>query len=138
MRAAKKPNLGGRPPHEPTAQSRKTVESMTGFGIPQNDIGLVVGVSKVTLEKHYRAELDTGAIKANSTVAGSLYKQATSGNNVTAAIWWTKARMGWSETHKHAGPDGGPVQVEDTTKLKLAMLIGRALQEAAEIKASKE
>ena len=35
------------------------------------------------------------------------------------------------------GPGGSPVQVEDMTKLKLAMLIGRALQEAAEIKAKR-
>ena len=34
---------------------------------------------------------------ANYQVAKSLYEQAV-GGNVTAAIWWTKARMGWSET----------------------------------------
>ena len=100
----------GRPPHKPTDDMRKTVEAMAGYGIPQTDIGLVVGISKPTLEKHYRVELDTGAIKANSKIAESLYKQAT-GGNVTAAIWWTKARMGWSETMKHTGGDGGPITV---------------------------
>lgn len=90
----------GRPPHKPTDKSRNTVKAMASYGILQEDIGTVVGVSKPTLEKHYRRELDTGAIKANSKVAESLYKQATSGN-VTAAIWWTKARMRWKEESIH-------------------------------------
>ena len=93
------------------------VESMAGYGIPHDDIGKVVGITRVTLAKHYRKELDTGHIQANSMVAASLYKMATGdadkkiAPNVTAAIWWTKTRMGWSETMKHAGQDGGPIQV---------------------------
>lgn len=90
-----KPN--GRPPHKPTAESRNTVEAMSGYGIPHADIGKVVGIGHVTLAKHYRVELDTGYIKANSKVAESLFKQATSGN-VSAAIWWSKCRMGWKES----------------------------------------
>ncbi len=108
--AKKKPKKNGRPPHKPTDESRKAVETMAGYGILQEDIGKVVGVSKPTLEKHYREELDTGAIKANSMVAQSLYNQAISGN-VTAAIWWTKARMKWSETVKHGGDPDNPIIV---------------------------
>lgn len=103
-----KAKKAGRPPHKPTDESRATVEAMAGYGILQTDIGVVVGVSKPTLEKHYRAELDTGAIKANSKIAESLYKQATSGN-VTAAIWWSKARMGWKETQVYAGDPDSPI-----------------------------
>ncbi len=69
---------------------------MVGFGIPQADICAVIGIAKGTLEKHFRAEIDQGAAKANAKVVESLYNQAT-GGNVTAAIWWTKARMQWSE-----------------------------------------
>lgn len=106
---------------------------MAGYGILQEDIGLVVGVSKPTLEKHYRAELDTGAIKANSRVAESLYKQAI-GGNVAAAIWWSKARMRWSETHRHAGPDGGAVKVdvEDVSNKEIARRILAYVRQAQE------
>ena len=110
-----KPN--GRPPHKPTAEGRKSVEAMAGFGIPHDDIGKVIGVTAVTLAKHYRKQLDTGHIKANSRVAESLYKMATGDEtkkiapNVTAAIWWTKTRMGWSETMKHTGEDGGAIKM---------------------------
>jgi hypothetical protein len=101
----------GRTSYVPTAEISRLVEAMAGYGVPHIDISKVVGINHKTLAKYYRRELDTGHIKANSEVAASLFKQATEGNNVAAAIWWSKARMGWSETHKHAGADGGPMQV---------------------------
>ena len=69
---------------------------MSSYGIPHDDIARVVGVTGKTLRKHYRAELDTGHIEANAEVVGSLIQNAKDGN-VTAQIWWTKTRMGWSE-----------------------------------------
>lgn len=110
-------NKGGRPPHKPTAETRKQVESMAGFGIPEKDIGRSIGISDVTLRKHYREELDMGTVKANSAVAQSLYKKATGdgASSVTAAIFWLKTRAGWKETfvNEHSGPDGGPIEVSD-------------------------
>lgn len=85
-----------RPRHEPTDDQRKMVKAMAGYGIPQDDICTILGVTGKTLRKYYRAELDTGEINANAQVVGALFKAAT-GGNVTAAIFWTKARMGWSD-----------------------------------------
>ena len=51
----------------------------------------------LALVSAFRAELDRGMAQAHCDVAKSLYDQAV-GGNVTAAIWWTKAHMGWSET----------------------------------------
>jgi hypothetical protein len=36
-------------------------------------------------------------IKANAAVAQSLFNMATREKVPSAAIWWTKARMGWRE-----------------------------------------
>ena len=85
----------GRPPHVPTNQTRRLVEMMSGCGIPQMQIALSVGISDETLRKYYRQELDLGAIVANAKVAETLFRQATEEGNTAAAIWWTKARMGW-------------------------------------------
>lgn len=98
-----------RPPHEPTDTSRKMVESMAGYGIREDEISIVVdgGIDPKTLRKHYRSELDTGHIKANSMVAGALFKQATASDNpsISAMIFWLKTRAGWKETavfeHQH-------------------------------------
>jgi hypothetical protein len=105
------------PAFKPTDEQRRIVEGMSGFGIKHADIcQLVINprtgkpLDPMCLRKHFRSELDTGHVKANAAVAKSLYNQALAGN-VTAAIWWTKARMNWSETAKieHAGKDGTPI-----------------------------
>lgn len=106
----------GRPPHEPTDAERRQVESMAGYGIPAADIAMSLQISRPTLLKHYRRELDMGHIKANSAVAQSLFKKATGdgSQSVTAAIFWAKTRMGWKETtaHEHSGPDGAAIEVK--------------------------
>jgi len=88
-----------RPPHEPSEKDRKTVESMASYGIPQQDIARVIGLTLPTLHKWYRYELDTGHIKANSMVAQSLFQKATGSGQgaVTACIFWLKVRAGWVE-----------------------------------------
>jgi hypothetical protein len=88
---------GGRPPHVPTDQTRRQVEMMAGYGIPQPQIALSIGISDETLRKYYRREFDLGIIEANAKVAEMLFRQVTEEGNTTAAIWWTKARMGWRE-----------------------------------------
>src|SRR5437899_813198 len=58
--------------------------------------------------------------------AKSLYDQAV-GGNVTAAIWWTKARMRWSETHI----------VKDSDETELERISDEELAKALEERANK-
>jgi hypothetical protein len=85
--------------HEPNEKDRKTVETMASHGIPELEIAQVIGISAPTLRKWYRNELDTGATKANSMVAQSLYQKALGNGNgaVAACIFWLKVRAGWVE-----------------------------------------
>lgn len=89
-----------RPSHKPDPQTRRQVEAMAGYGVPESDIAGVVGVSPKTLRRHYRSELDHGHVKANAKVAESLFRKATGEGReaVTAAIFWLKTRAGWKET----------------------------------------
>jgi hypothetical protein len=101
-----------RPSHKPDASLRRQVEAMAAYGVPEADIARVVGIDAKKLRKHYREELDTGQIKANSKVAESLYRKATTDGpqSVTAAIFWLKTRARWKEvvvnevTHDLANP----------------------------------
>lgn len=106
--------------HKPTDESRAEVKALASFGLPQEDIAEYVGVSHVTLRKHYASELKLSAIKANATVGKYLFslasgqaisKGATHSDCKTAAMFWAKTRMGWRETNKVevTGADGGPV-----------------------------
>ena len=110
--------MAGRPEFAPTDEQRKLVKSMVAVGITQEKICKVIGIAKGTLEKHFEEEIATAAAEANTAVGQSLFDQAT-GGNVSAAIWWTKARMGWSEknTLEHTGPDGGPMQIHEIRRV---------------------
>src|SRR5580704_9086840 len=103
----------GRPAFAPSAEQHKLVEMMSGYGIPEEDIALVLDIDEKTLRKHFRLELDTGHVRANTRVAESLYQQAvgapaqydTEGRLIRseqprilgAGIWWEKTRGGRSE-----------------------------------------
>jgi hypothetical protein len=117
-----KKNQGGRPRFTPTPAQRELVESLAAYGIPHADICLLVKgpngkpITEHTLRRHFRAELDTGSVKANAKVAGSLFKQATGSGRgaVTAAIFWLKTRAQWKETSvlEHGGPGGGALVIK--------------------------
>lgn len=81
---------------------------MAAYGIPECDISRVLSIDPKTLRKHYRDELDLGAIKANAQVAGFLFNSARNGN-VSAQIFWLKTRARWKEApseHQHIGAFG--------------------------------
>ena len=105
----------GRPAFEPTDVERKQVEALSGYGIPHEQIAVLVrdGISADTLVKYFAKELTAGKAKANSQIGQTLFKKAVSGDT-TAAIWWSKTQMRWKETTQHevTGKDGEPVKVD--------------------------
>ena len=101
--------------HEPTDQTRRVAEQMSGLGLPHEQIGAIIGIDDKTLRKYYQTELKIGKAKASSQVAKTLYDKALSGDT-TACIWWTKAQMGWCEKIKteHSGDKDNPIIIEAT------------------------
>lgn len=94
-------NPDGRPEHVPSEVTRRAVEAMAAVGTPQDDIAAALQLSRRTLTKYYRHELDTAAIRANAQVGQTLFQMAV-GNpkagilpHFGAAKWWTQTRMGW-------------------------------------------
>jgi hypothetical protein len=108
----------GRPAFAPSAEQRKEVEIMARYGIPEDDIAIVVGIDAKTLRKHFRIELDVAFVKANAKVAESIFLQAVGApaqyypaghpdagrlmraeqqRVLAAGIWWERTRGGRSE-----------------------------------------
>ena len=64
----------GRPAFQPTDEQRKNVEVMASIGIPEENIRLVVRnrsdtpISRTSLRKHFKKELEIGATKLNARV----------------------------------------------------------------------
>lgn len=84
-----------RPKLNPTDEQRKRVKMLAAVGVPQEDIARHIGVrSPKTLRKHFREELDNGAVDANANVAGALYNKAMSGDTA-AQKFWLACRAAW-------------------------------------------
>ena len=105
----------GRPAHKPDPASRRQVEALAGYGIPEAEIAEVVGIDPKTL-RNYRGELKHGHVKANAKVAENLFRKATGEGReaAIAAIFWLKTRAGWRETsvHEIGGLNSRPIEVE--------------------------
>jgi hypothetical protein len=103
----------GRPAFVPTDAERKQVEALSGYGLPLEQIAVLVreGIDADTLRKHFATELVSGKAKANGQVGKTLFQKVMAGDT-TAAIWWTKTQMRWAETQKHelTGADGAPLE----------------------------
>lgn len=80
---------------------------MARIGTRQEEIGEAIGVSHVTLRKHFRKELDSAEVRANTTVATKLFDLCEAGN-VTAIIFWLKCRAGWKDQAAAHANDAKP------------------------------
>lgn len=78
------------------------VEEYAGLGLTREEIALSLGVSYSTLNRRVKeseevdAAMKRGRAKANIKVGNALMK-AIEGGNVTAIIFYLKARAGWTE-----------------------------------------
>lgn len=135
----------GRPAFQPTDEQRKNVEVMASLGIPEENIRFLVRnrsdtpISRNSLRKHFKKELEIGATKLNSRV----------GHFMVATIFGTrppdgvtpirddrvrgrlgelflKARLGWREVvlNQHEVPKQSKKQ-----RVKDAGAVRRRLEE---------
>ncbi len=100
----------GRPAHFPTPELRQSVETFVSCGVTHEQISRILNISRPSLEKHYRAELDDGAAVANGRIAGKLYEKALSGDSA-CMFFWLKTRARWQEVqrYEHAGDSNKPI-----------------------------
>ncbi len=86
-----------RPTFQVTEKLSEKVKMLASVGVRQEEIAKVLDITPKTLRKHFRQELDKGAVEANAEVAQTCYRMATSGTNTAATIFWLKVRCGWRE-----------------------------------------
>ena len=85
--------------YKPTEADRNTVKTMVACGIRHEDIARCLGhtgIDDKTLRKHFRDELDTASVRANSVIASRLYAAAERGEP-WAVCFWLKTRARWQE-----------------------------------------
>ena len=139
--------MRGRPAFQPTDEQRKNVEVMVGLGIPEGKICLLVRdrrdtpISRNSLRKHFKKELETGATKLNAQV-GNFMVVTIMGAKPPAGVTpirdervrgrlgelFLKLRLGWREND--LGPqelpeaEGDIREAERRLDAKLARLLG--------------
>jgi hypothetical protein len=106
-----------RPAFQPTEEQRKSVEVLVGLGIPEEDIRLTIRerndkpISKNTLRRHFKQELETAAAEMNAKV-GIFVIATIFGSKVPAGMTpirneqvrgrllelYLTTRMGWHKT----------------------------------------
>ena len=98
---------------------------MAGIGIPHASIAQALGITRPTLAKHFREELDNGKTRTITKVADALVRQALAGNT-TAMIFYLKTQARWSETHKLEHTHG---RVEELTDEELERIAAKAREQ---------
>lgn len=113
----------GRLPYAVTEKDRATAEIAVGLGMPHEEVAKLIGISRNTLYKHFRAEIDIGATKANYTVGKMLLWLSTQSKDERVRLdgcrYWTARRMGWKPAGVTAELPGGVTLTFTETDEKL-------------------
>lgn len=108
--------------HQPTEATRATVEALAGVaGLRQAEVAAYIGITEKTLRRHYRGELDRATVTAVAKVAESLFQKAI-GGDVTAMIFWLKARAGWTDKPAADSGDDAPLPTRVVVEVRDARL----------------
>jgi hypothetical protein len=98
-----------RPKFIPTDEQRRTVKSMSAYGIKQEGIARVLHFrSSKTLRKHFREELSLGEIEGVAQVAQTHYQMAKSGKYPASTIHFLEKRRRWLENDSETKPAVAP------------------------------
>ena len=135
-----KPGRSGRKPLEATADQRNTVKIMSGLGVPQEKICLLVinrqtrkPISEPTLRRAFRREIDSGQTELTTLVGNMLVEAAlglppavgepikSDAARVDAAIFYMECQAGWrrGQLVENVAKEGGPSQHQVDVKLRL-------------------
>jgi transposase len=108
-----------RPLFSPTDEQRRTVKTLSGIGVQQEQIATILDVAPHTLRKHFRKELDRGLAEASAQVLGNLYKKAI-GNDTKATIYWIERQARWGRgrtvSESSTVPPQFVLQIEDKSQ----------------------
>jgi len=111
--------------YEPNEADRLFVERAVMAGSRINDIADCLNITDDTLRKHFRYEITTARERLKGDAVRVLMDSLTDGS-LDAAKYVLARVAGWTERQEVSGPDGGPIQTEDTgARDKLAALIAR-------------
>lgn len=112
-------------PHQVTPESVAQVQRLAKLGIPQDQIALFMGMSKMTLSKHYKDMMAVVRIDNISAVAETAFALAVSGKCPAMTMFYLKTQARWRETDS---PDES-VAKEPITRIQIETVNGDSIKE---------
>ena len=109
-------NPVGRPGHEVTDESKRTISNLFLAGVPIKDIARYMRMTERTLMSKYKQDLEDFKMERDNMAMGKLWYHIHEDNSFPALKFYMATQMGWKETSKlqHEGKDGGPIKIEVT------------------------
>lgn len=131
------PGQKGQQPFVPTEAMRQRVRTLAQT-VPDHSnetIAVQLGISRSTLEKHFRHDLDLGRAQMVTAVGAQFIQRALHGDdavnaegkklapgNLEAQKFILARRAGWSAKVEHSGKGGGPIETVDLSGMTAAAL----------------
>ena len=103
---------------------RKGVRAAAGYGLDERKISRVVGITRKTLTKHFKEELEQGRDQADAKVVESLYQNCLNGVAVSQ-IFWCCNRMPDQWRHVSHIQHSGTIEHEHNHHTALDEFFGR-------------
>jgi predicted transcriptional regulator len=94
------------PGHQPTEETRAKVYNWAKYGVPVEDMAVMIGLATKTVQKHYATEIAAGKSFAHTTVRQTLWDMATSGEHPAMTIFYCKTQLGFREVDRSNITDG--------------------------------
>lgn len=85
-----------RPTKEPTDEQRKQVQTLSGYGLNHEQIARMLEMTRPTLTKHFKKELERGKDLAYSQALNSLFYNIKKGKEASI-FFYLKTQHGWRE-----------------------------------------
>lgn len=82
------------------------------MGCTMEEIASVIGVSKDTIERRCREDINLGKQQGKVSLRRKQFELAYKGDRVML-IWLGKQYLGQADKQEHTGRDGGPIQNQD-------------------------
>src|SRR3954454_18064804 len=85
--------MAGRPAHLPTAQGRKLVKALVGYGVDRPGVSRMLSTSVDTLEKYYADDLAIGEAGLKANMMSIIVRDAIENKNPKSAQWVMEKRF---------------------------------------------
>lgn len=109
----------GNPPYVPTDFERAAVARWTKAGMTADKIATQLGISRATVDRHFKKELAKARFEVEAAIGASLIAKALKGN-LTAQIFYLRTQAKWNVRVEHTGADGGPIKTFDLSGLDIS------------------